>query len=100
MATSTGPVHPGEILEDDFLKPMGLSRHALALAIGIPAQRLHEIVHGRRTITADTALRLAAYFGTTPTWWLNMQTDYDLRMARAKVGAELARIQPRQGSLL
>lgn len=95
MTTYTGPIHPGEILEEEFLKPMGLSRNALAIAIGVPAQRVNEIANCRRSITADTALRLARYFGTSPRWWTNMQAAYDLRVAEQAAAAALARIRPR-----
>lgn len=72
------PVHPGEVLLEEFLKPMGLSQNHLSLKIGVPARRINEIVLGKRRITADTALRLAKYFGTTAKFWLGLQTDYDL----------------------
>jgi addiction module HigA family antidote len=70
--------HPGETLKEDFLKPLGMSVNRLALELRVPATRLSEIVHGRRGVTADTALRLARYFNTTPKFWLNLQTSYDL----------------------
>lgn len=94
--THTGPVHPGEILDEDFLKPLGLSRSALAIAVGVPAQRINEIANGRRAITADTALRLGRYFGSTPEFRLNLQTHYDLRVARPGLEEEVERIRPRQ----
>ncbi|RKY63885.1 MAG: addiction module antidote protein, HigA family [Candidatus Latescibacterota bacterium] len=72
------PVHPGEVLLEEFLKPMGLSQNSVALSIGVPARRINEIVLGKRRITADTALRLARYFGTSPQFWLGLQMDYDL----------------------
>ena len=75
------PIHPGEILLEEFLKPMGLSQNRLALDIRVPARRINEIVHGKRRVTADTALRLARYFGTSPQFWLGLQMDYDLDMA-------------------
>ena len=75
------PVHPGEILSEDFLKPMALSQTQLALATGMPQSRVQAIVAGRRGITADTASRLAAFFGNTPQFWLNCQTSYELDMA-------------------
>ena len=71
-------VHPGEILLEDFLKPMGISRYGLAKALGVPPQRIHDLVHGRRAMTADTALRLARYFDMEAQFWLNLQTRYDL----------------------
>lgn len=75
------PVHPGEILSEDFLKPMALSQTQLALATGMPQSRVQAIVAGRRGITADTAIRLAAFFGNTPQFWINCQTSYELDMA-------------------
>jgi addiction module HigA family antidote len=75
------PVHPGEVLLEDFLRPMGLSQTRLALAIGVPPRRINEIVLGKRGITADTALRLARYFGVSPQFWLGLQMDYDLDTA-------------------
>ena len=75
------PVHPGEILSEDFLKPMALSQTQLALATGMPQSRVQAILAGRRGITADTAIRLAAFFGNTPQFWLNCQTSYELDMA-------------------
>ncbi len=75
------PLHPGEILLEDFLKPMNLSQNKLALEIRVPARRINEIVHGKRRITADTALRLAKYFNMSPQFWLGLQMDYDLDVA-------------------
>jgi addiction module HigA family antidote len=75
------PIHPGEVLLEEFLKPMGLSQNRLALQIGVPPRRINEIVLGKRGITADTALRLARYFGMSPQFWLGLQMDYDLDMA-------------------
>jgi antitoxin HigA-1 len=74
--------HPGEVLEQEFLKPMGISRHRLALDTHMPATRVGEIVRGRRAISPDTALRLARYFGTSPEFWLNLQQQYDLSVVR------------------
>ena len=92
----SGPVHPGEILEEEFLKPLGLSRNALAIALGVPSQRINEIANCRRAVTADTAMRLGRYFGTSARMWMNMQANYDLRMVEQTTpAAELARIQPR-----
>ncbi len=76
------PIHPGEVLREDFMAPLGLSMNKLALALRIPVTRVAEIIHERRGITADTALRLARYFNTTPHFWLNLQTDYELEVAR------------------
>ncbi len=80
------PVHPGEVLKEDFLKPSGISQYALAKALGVPQIRISQIVNGKRTITPDTALRLARHFGTTPEFWLGMQMQYDLEVARERVG--------------
>ncbi len=76
------PIHPGEILLEEFLQPMGISQSRLALAIRVPMQRVHDIVHGRRAISLDTAARLARFFGTSPDLWLNLQTHYDMEKAR------------------
>ena len=76
------PIHPGEILAEDFMKPRGLSQNALARALNVPPRRINEIVQGKRAITADTALRLARYFGTTAELWTGWQADYDLRLVR------------------
>lgn len=83
------PIHPGEILLEDWLKPMQLSQYALAKAIGVPARRINEIVHGKRAITADTALRLGRYFGVNPQSWLNLQSHYDLETAQLNLGDRL-----------
>lgn len=87
---------PGEILDEEFLKPHGLSAHALSLALRVPANRITGIVNGSRAMTADTALRLARYFGTSAQFWMNAQTAYDLSQAEAETGAEIAQsVQPR-----
>jgi addiction module HigA family antidote len=83
------PVHPGEILHEEFLKPLGISQYRVAKDITVPPRRINEIVHGTRAITADTALRLARYFGTTDRFWMNLQTRYDLEVARDRLGARL-----------
>ena len=85
------PIHPGEVLLEEFLKPMGLSQNQVALSMRVPARRLNEIVHGKRRITADTALRLARYFGVSPQFWLGLQLDYDLDVAEDAVGAKIVR---------
>ncbi|MFC1610829.1 HigA family addiction module antitoxin [Myxococcota bacterium] len=87
-------VHPGEVLEEEFLKPMGITRYRLAKDIGVPATRIAEICHKKRGITADTALRLAKYFETSPKFWLGLQEDYDLEQAAQNKAAELDQIQP------
>jgi addiction module HigA family antidote len=83
------PLHPGEILYEEFLKPMGLSQNRLALDIRVPARRINEIVQGKRRITADTALRLAKYFNMSAKFWLGLQTDYDLDVAEDKLADRL-----------
>ena len=85
-------IHPGEILDEEFLKPMGISQYRLAQAISVPPRRINEIVHGKRTITADTALRLGAFFGTDAQSWLNLQSHYDMEMARTNLTEVLAAI--------
>ncbi len=87
------PVHPGEVLREDFLIPLGLSVNALAMSLGVPATRIHEIVKERRAVTADTAMRLAQYFGGDAASWLLMQANYDLKMLPAR--AEIVRRVPR-----
>ncbi len=76
------PIHPGEILREEFLRPLGVSQNKVGRDLGVPAQRISDIVRGKRSITVDTALRLAKYFKTTPQFWLNLQSHYDLEMAR------------------
>ena len=88
------PIHPGEILMEDFLKEMGITQHKLAVSIGVPPRRINEIVHGKRAVTADTALRLAKFFEMSPQFWLGLQTQYDLDVAEDKNLAEIERIQP------
>jgi addiction module HigA family antidote len=83
------PIHPGEVLLHDFLEPLGLSQYRLAHDISVPPRRINEIVHGTRSVTADTALRLARYFGTTDQFWLNLQTRYDLEIERDRLGDRL-----------
>jgi addiction module HigA family antidote len=85
------PIHPGEVLSEEFLKPMGLSQNRLALALGVPARRINEIILGKRGISADTALRLSAYFGNSADFWLGIQMDYDLDLARIDNGATIDR---------
>ena len=93
------PIHPGEILLEEFLLPMGISQNRLALDIRVPARRINEIVHGKRRITADTALRLAKYFDMSPQFWLGLQMDYDLDMAEDQLAERLKReIQVHQAS--
>jgi addiction module HigA family antidote len=85
------PVHPGEVLLEEFLKPMGLSQNRLALGLGVPPRRINEIVLGKRGVTADTALRLARYFGMSAQFWLGLQMDYDLDVTQDKLATRLTR---------
>ena len=85
------PPHPGETIKEDYLVPLGMSANRLAMALGIGARRVNEIVRGNRGITADTALRLSRYFGTSAEFWLNLQSLYDLRMAERKARARIER---------
>jgi addiction module HigA family antidote len=90
------PAHPGDVLREDFLKPLKLSQYALAKAIDVPQIRVSEIVNGKRAVTPDTALRLARYFGTSAEFWIGMQATYDLELARDQIGKKIkARVQPR-----
>jgi addiction module HigA family antidote len=89
------PVHPGAVLRHEFLEPLGLTAHALALALLVPANRITAILAGKRTVSADTALRLARHFGTSPGFWLNLQKSYDLEVARRESAARvLAEVAP------
>jgi antitoxin HigA-1 len=88
------PVHPGEILYEEFLAPLSLSQYQLAKEISVPAHRINEIVHGQRRITADTALRLARFFGTSDRFWLNLQTRFDLETEKDRLGDTLDGIRP------
>lgn len=88
------PIHPGEILREEFLIPMGLAANALAIALMIPAPRINDIVRERRGITADTALRLARYFGTSVEFWLGLQADYEAAVARGNISEALKSIKP------
>lgn len=85
------PIHPGEVLQADFLEPLELSQYRLAQDLSVPPRRINEIVHGKRSISADTALRLARYFGTTERFWLNLQARFDLEVRRDLLGSRLAR---------
>ncbi|KAF1008586.1 MAG: putative HTH-type transcriptional regulator YbaQ [Luteibacter sp.] len=95
MAKKLPPVHPGEVLREDYMIPLGLSANALAIALGVTAARINEIANGRRGISADTALRLARYFGTDARSWLNLQQNYELEVAERELGGTLAAIRPR-----
>ncbi len=90
------PIHPGEILLEDYMKPLGLSQHALAKAISVSPRRINEIVHGKRAISADTALRLGRYFTVDPRSWLNLQSHYDLEKTELELGGRLDQeVKPR-----
>jgi len=91
MENKLNPVHPGEVLLEEFLKPMNISQNQLALRTRVPARRINEIVLGKRRITADTALRLAQYFGNSAKFWLGLQTDYDLDTAQEEFGEQIER---------
>ena len=92
MATNNmRPIHPGEILREEFLLPLGLSANALAMDLHVPAPRINDIVRERRAVTPDTALRLARYFDTTPQFWMNLQTAFDLKQAELAIGEQVAR---------
>lgn len=88
------PIHPGEVLLAEFLEPLGVTQHRLAVSIGVPPRRINEIVHGKRGISADTALRLSRFFGTTDRFWLNLQSRFDLEMERDRLASTLERIAP------
>jgi addiction module HigA family antidote len=92
------PIHPGEVLNEDFIAALGITQNKLAVAIGVPPRRINEIVHGQRRITADTALRLSRYFGTTAQFWINLQSHHDLELEEESLGAVLDRIQPLQSA--
>src|SRR5437762_13852821 len=85
------PVHPGEILREEFLSPLGISQYRLAKEVHVPPRRINEIVHGARAISADTALRLSRYFGTSERFWLNLQARYDLEVEKQRLGSRLER---------
>ena len=97
MAT-IAPIHPGEVLLEDFLEPLGVTQHRLAVSIGVPPRRINEIVHGKRRITADTSLRLSRFFGTTDRFWLNLQTRFDLEVGKDHLGSTLESISPLQSA--
>ncbi|MGI8417973.1 MAG: HigA family addiction module antitoxin [Nakamurella sp.] len=90
------PIHPGEVLMEDFIEGFGITQNKLAVAIGVPPRRINEIVHGKRGITADTAIRLARYFGTSDELWMNLQSNYELRLERRALRDKLASITPLQ----
>lgn len=88
------PVHPGEVLMEDFIVGFGITQNKLAVSINVPPRRINEIVHGKRAITADTALRLGRYFGIDPQFWLNLQSHYELELAEDRVGEQIDSITP------
>src|SRR5574337_2219330 len=94
MAKKLPPVHPGEVLREEFLRPMNLTPYAVARAIGVPRTRIERLANEQTAVTADTALRLARYFGTSPTFWLGIQTQYDLERAEDQLGVKLRDIAP------
>jgi len=93
-ASKMDPIHPGEILMLEYIEALGITQHRVAVAIGVPPRRINEIVHGKRGITADTALRLARYFGTSERFWLNLQTRYELEVERDRLAGTLEGIEP------
>lgn len=92
------PIHPGEVLMEDFIKGFGITQNKLAVSIGVPPRRINEIVHGKRSITADTALRLSRYFGVSAQFWLNLQDHYDLDIETDRIEAQLDVIRPIQAA--
>ena len=94
MKRDFAPVHPGEILSEEFLGPMSVSQYQLAKSIGVPALRISQIVRGKRAVTADTALRLSRYFGLNDSYWLRLQARFDEQVAKQQLAPELARIEP------
>nr|WP_245633153.1 HigA family addiction module antitoxin [Luteipulveratus mongoliensis] len=94
MMSKLPPIHPGEVLMEEFIAPLGVTQHKVAVAVGVPPRRINEIVHGKRRVSADTALRLARYFGTSDLFWVNLQVRYDLEIERDNLGAVLDEIRP------
>ena len=95
MRKRAAPIHPGEILLKEFLQPMAISQYRLAKDVSVPARRINEIVHGKRSISADTALRLSRYFGMTEQFWMNLQSRYDLELEKDRLGSRLEdEVQP------
>lgn len=90
------PIHPGEVLMEEFIEPFGITQHKLAVAIRVPPRRINEIVHGKRAITADTALRLGKYFGIDAQFWLNVQSRYEIEVAQDRLADEIEAIKPLQ----
>lgn len=97
MTTKIAPIHPGEILDEEFLKPLAITEYRLAKDINVPARRVNEIVHGTRSVSADTALRFALYFGTSAEFWTNLQSRYDLLVEHASSGKRIEKeVKPRE----
>jgi len=94
MTEKLAPIHPGEILLEEFIEPLGITQNRLSVGIGVPPRRINEIVHGKRRISADTALRLGRYFGTTAQFWINLQSHYDLEVESDALGDSLDAITP------
>jgi addiction module HigA family antidote len=94
--TKLAPIHPGEVLMEDFIGPLGITQNKLAVSIGVPPRRINEIVHGQRRISADTALRLGRYFGTSAQFWINLQSHHDLEVEQDALGDALDAIRPLQ----
>ncbi|MXP20777.1 HigA family addiction module antidote protein [Gordonia sp. HNM0687] len=92
------PIHPGEVLMEDFIEGFGITQNKLAVSVGVPPRRINEIVHGKRAISADTALRLGKYFGTSAQFWLNLQSHYDLDLAEDRAAEQIAAIIPLQSA--
>lgn len=92
--TVLSPVHPGEVLMEEYLTPLNVTQHRLAVAVGVPPRRINEIVHGKRRISADTALRLSRFFGTSERFWINLQSRYDLEVEKDKLAGSLDQIRP------
>ena len=92
------PIHPGEVLQEDFIAPLGVTQHRVAVAIGVPPRRINEIVHSKRRVTADTALRLGRYFGTSAQFWINLQSRFDLETQLDALGPTLDDIRPLQSA--
>lgn len=100
MTRTLNLIHPGEILLEEFLKPLNISQHRLAMDIHVPAPRINAIVLGKRSMTADTAIRLGIYFKTGPEFWMNLQSNYDLGIAQSKLAMEIAQLSLVQSALL
>ena len=98
MKRPLAPIHPGEVLLEEFMLPLGITQYRLAKETNVPARRINEIVQGKRSVSADTALRLAKFFGTSEMFWLNLQAHYDLDIQREKMGGRIKSVQPFAGN--